>query len=60
MLVVGLKEVHFVSDVVVRYAQNVPVWVRCVVVIVPSSNHEVFPGFVESLYWDIGQEIIRK
>ena len=52
MLVVGLAEVFCVIDVVVSYAQKVPVWVRFVVDIFLRINHDVLPDFVESLCWE--------
>ena len=50
----------YVSDVVFSYAYKVSVWARHVVVIFISSNHEVFPDFIDILcgyvYWDIISE----
>ena len=60
MLVVGLEQVHYVSDVVFRYVKKVPVWVRRSVEIVIRSNHEILPVFVESLCGDVGRQIIGK
>ena len=55
MVVVGLEEVTHISDFVVRYSHKVPVWVRHVVEIVISINHEGFIYFIESMCGDIGQ-----
>ena len=50
---VGLEEVPHLGDSVVSYAQKVLVWVRRVVEILRSINHEIFPDFVESLCKDV-------
>ena len=60
MLVIYMKEVPHISDVVVGYAQKVPVWVRRVVAMLRSSNYEVFLDLDEGLYGDVGREIIGK
>ena len=60
MLVVGIDEVCHVSEVVVSYAQKVPIWVSRVFLIVSSINNEFLTDFVESMFYIVRWEIIGK